>query len=149
MPEVDRERVRGQVALGHEVMVAVGLSTGGAALLVTPQLVADGLAGTALVLAGCAATLLRTRHARTRTTVVIAMATGILGVALAAVVAALTHPTWRPALAVLLGATGAVVVALAVLAPRTRVRLGRVADALDGVALVSLLPLAAATVGIL
>lgn len=149
VPEVDRERVRGQVALGHEVMVAVGLSTGGAALLVTPQLVADGLAGTALVLAGCAATLLRTRHARTRTTVVIAMATGILGVALAAVVAALTHPTWRPALAVLLGATGAVVVALAVLAPRTRVRLGRVADALDGVALVSLLPLAAATVGIL
>lgn len=149
VPEVDRGRVRTQVARGHEVMVATALATGGVALLTTPQLAASGVRGTLLVTAGCAATLLRTRHFRTRTTVVLAMATGIVGVALAAVVAAVTHPDWRPTLAVLLGAVGAVVVALAVLAPRTRVRLGRVADALDGVALVSLVPLVAATLGIL
>jgi len=36
-----------------------------------------------------------------------------------------------------------------VLAPRTRVGLGRLADALDGIVLVALLPLAAATIGVL
>ncbi|MGG5260882.1 EsaB/YukD family protein [Phycicoccus avicenniae] len=149
VPEVDQERVRALVGRGHDVMVSVAIATGGAALLAVPQLAASGLAGTLLVVAGSVATLLRTRHSRTRTAVVLAMATGVLGVALAAVVAALAHPGWRPALAVVLGATGAVVVTLAVLAPRTRVRLGRVADTLDGVALVALLPLGAATVGIL
>ncbi len=147
--EVDRDRVRDQVGRGHDVMVAISLTTGGAALLAVPQLAASGLPGTLLVVAGSAATLLRTRHSRTRTTVVLAMSTGVLGLALAAVVAALAHPTWRATLAVVLATAGAVVVTLAVLAPRTRVRLGRVADTLDGVALVALLPLAAATVGIL
>lgn len=149
VPEVDGSQVRAQVARGHDVMVATSLATGGAALLVVPQLAASGIWGTALVAAGCGATLLRTRHSRTRTAVVLAMTTGIAGVALAAVVASVAHPAWRPTLAVLLGTTGAVVVTLAVLAPRTRVRLGRVADALDGVALVALVPLAAAAVGIL
>ncbi|MBR7742835.1 type VII secretion integral membrane protein EccD [Phycicoccus sp. BSK3Z-2] len=148
VPAVDRDDVRARVAAGHDVMVAVSLATGGVALLTTPQLAASGVPGTALVVAGAAATLLRTRHSRTRTSVVLAMATGVGLLALAAVVAALAHPGWRPVLAVVLGTAGAVVVTLAVLAPRSRVRLGRVADALDGVALVALVPLAAATVGV-
>ncbi|MGL4176078.1 MAG: EsaB/YukD family protein [Dermatophilaceae bacterium] len=149
VPGVDRSQVRAQVARGHDVMVAVGVATGGAALLTTPELVASGLPGTGLVAAGAIATLLRTRHSRTRTTVLLAMCTGILALALGAVVAAQAHPGWRPLLAVVLGGTASVVVTTAVLAPRARVRLGRVADAADGVVLVALLPLAAATVGIL
>jgi type VII secretion integral membrane protein EccD len=149
VPEVDRAQVRAQVARGHDVMVSVALATGGIALLTTPQLVAAGLAGTVLAVAGHVATLLRTRHSRTRTSVLLAMATGILGLAVAAVAAAQLHPSWRPALAVLLAGGAALVVSLAVLAPRTRVGLGRVADALDGVVLVALLPLAAATTGVL
>ncbi|MBM6399053.1 type VII secretion integral membrane protein EccD [Phycicoccus sonneratiae] len=149
VPEVDRERVRSLVGRGHDVMVSVALASGGVMLVVVPQLAASGLPGTLLVVVGSVAVLLRTRHSRTRTSVVLAMATGVLGLALAAVVAALAHPSWRPALAVVLGAAGAVVVTLAVLAPRTRVRLGRIADALDGLVLVALLPLGAATVGIL
>ena len=148
-PEVDRGQVRAQVSRGHDVMVAVALASGGVALLTTPQLVAAGLAGTLLAVAGHVATLLRTRHSRTLTSVLLAMTTGILGLALAAVAAAQLHPSWRPALAVVLGAGAALVVALAVLTPRTRVGLGRVADALDGVVLVALLPLAAATIGVL
>ena len=148
-PEVDRGQVRAQVARGHDVMVAVALASGGIALLTTPQIVATGLWGALLVVAGNVATLLRTRHSRTRTAVLLAMASGILGLAVAAVAAAQVHPGWRPALAVVLGAGAAVVVSLAVLAPRTRVGLGRVADTLDGVVLVALLPLAAATIGVL
>lgn len=149
VPEVDRGQVRAQVARGHDVMVAVSLASGGIALLTTPQLVSAGLAGTGLVVAGHVATLLRTRHSRTRTAVLLAMASGILGLAVAAVAAAQLHPSWRPALAVVLAAGAAVVVSLAVLAPRTRVGLGRVADTLDGVVLVALLPLAAAAIGVL
>ncbi|MGL5850016.1 MAG: EsaB/YukD family protein [Phycicoccus sp.] len=149
VPEVDRSQVRAQVARGHDVMVAVGLATGGAALLTTPELVASGLPGTGLVAAGATATLLRTRHSRTRTTVLLGMCTGVLTLALGAVVAAQTHPAWRPLLAVALGGAASVVMATAVLAPRTRLRLGRVADAADGAVLVALLPLASATVGIL
>jgi type VII secretion integral membrane protein EccD len=148
-PEVDRGQVRAQVARGHDAMVAVALATGGIALLTTPQLVAAGLAGTLLAVAGHVATLLRTRHSRTRTSVLLAMATGVLGLAVAAVAAAQLHPGWRPALAVLLGGGAALVVSLAVLAPRTRVGLGRLADTLDGIVLVALLPLAAATIGVL
>ena len=150
VPEVDRDRVRAQVARGHDVMVGIALAAGGTALLTTPQLAASGLAGTALVVAG-----LRRRRSCAPATAVPGprwsspWGPACSGSPLAAVVAALAHPTWRPALAVLLGAAGAVVVTLAVLAPRTRVRLGRVADALDGVALVALLPLAAATIGVL
>ena len=80
-PEVDRGQVRAQVARGHDVMVAVALATGGIALLTTPQLVAAGLAGTLLAVAGHVATLLRTRHSRTRTSVLLAMSSGILGLA--------------------------------------------------------------------
>ena len=148
-PEVDRGQVRAQVARGHDVMVAVALATGGIALLTTPQLVAAGLAGTLLAVAGHVATLLRTRHSRTRTSVLLAMSAGVLGRAVAAVAAAQLHPSWRPALAVLLGGGAALVVSLAVLAPRTRVGLGRLADTLDALVLVALLPLAAATIGVL
>lgn len=148
-PEVDRGAVRAQVTRGHDVMVAIALASGGTALLTTPQLVSAGLWGAALVVVGHVASLLRTRHSRTRTSVLLAMASGIVGLAVAAVSAAQLHPTWRPALAVVLGGGAAVVVSLAVLAPRTRVGLGRVADTLDGAVLVALLPLAAATIGVL
>ena len=63
--------------------------------------------------------------------------------------AAQTHPDWRPALALGLAGAAAVVVALALILPRTRVQLGRIADAVEGVALVTLVPLAALAVGLL
>ena len=149
-PEVDRGQVRAQVARGHDVMVAVALATGGIALLTTPQLVAAGLAGTLLAVAGHVATLLRTRHSRTRTSVLLAMATGILGLAVAAVAAAQLHPGWRPALAVLLGGGAALVVVSSRSSPPAPGSVSAaLADAVDGVVLVALLPLAAATIGVL
>lgn len=148
VPEVERERVRAQVALGHELMIAMGVATTSVMLLCTPQLVASGRWGTAFVLVGFVATLLRTRHSRTRATVLVAMAGGVLGLALGAITAAQTHPGWRPALALVLAGAAALVVALALIVPRSRVRLGRVADALEGVSLVALVPLAAGAAGL-
>ncbi len=149
VPEVEREQVRRQVAAGHELMVALGVASAAVMVLCTPQLVSAGVSGALLVFVGFVATLLRTRHSRTRTTVLIAMVSGVAGIAVAAVSAAQTHPDWRPALALGLAGAAAVVVALALILPRTRVRLGRTADAVEGVALVTLAPLAALAVGLL
>ena len=149
VPEVERDEVRRQVAAGHELMVALGVASAAVMVLCTPQLVAAGASGAMLAFVGFVATLLRTRHSRTRTTVLIAMVAGITGLAVASVSAAQTHPDWRPLLALALAAAAAVVVALALVLPRTRVQLGRVADAVEGVALVALFPLAAFAVGLL
>ena len=64
------------------------------------------------------------------------------------VAAAFTHPGWRSVLGVGLAAAAALVVALALIAPRSRVRLGRAADAIDGACLVAVLPLAVAATGV-
>ncbi|KGN34739.1 hypothetical protein N802_01345 [Knoellia sinensis KCTC 19936] len=148
-PMVEREDVHRQVAAGHELMVALGVGSAAVMLLCTPQLVASGASGALLTFVGFVATLLRTRHSRTRSTVLIAMITGVSGVAVAAVTAAHTHPDWRPVLALGLAAAAALVVGLALIVPRTRVQLGRVADAIEGVSLVALAPLAALAVGLL
>ncbi len=148
-PEVERERVRSQVAAGHELMVALGVASAGVMVLCTPQLVSFGVPGALLTFVGFIATLLRTRHSRTRTTVLIAMIAGVAGVAVAAVTAAQTHPDWRPILALALAVAAALVVGMALVLPRTRVQLGRIADAVEGLALVALVPLAAFAVGLL
>lgn len=149
VPEVERDEVRRQVAAGHELIVALGVASAAVMILCTPQLVAAGASGAMLTFVGFVATLLRTRHSRTRITVLIAMIGGITGLAVASVSAAQTHPDWRPLLALGLAGAAAVVVALALVLPRTRVQLGRVADAIEGVALVALFPLAAFAVGLL
>jgi len=91
---------------------------------------------------GFAAVLLGTRHARTRASVLLAMVTGIAGIALATIAAVQTHPSWRPWLALALASAAAVIVAMAMVIPRTRLRMGRIADALSGACLVALVPLA-------
>ena len=149
VPEVERDEVRRQVAAGHELIVALGVASAAVMILCTPQLVAAGASGAMLTFVGFVATLLRTRHSRTRITVLIAMIGGITGLAVASVSAAQTHPDWRPLLALGLAGAAAVVVALALVLPRTRVQLGRIADAIEGVALVALFPLAAFAVGLL
>ena len=142
VPPVDPRRVAQQVDRGHETMLAVGLATGLGMLICTPQLVASGSFGTALALVGFVGMFLRTRHARTRATVMLPMVTGVLGVAVGALAAVQTQPSWRPWVALALATAAALVVALALIVPRTRLRMGRLADALEGASLVALIPLA-------
>lgn len=149
VPEVERDRVRSQVAAGHELMIALGVASAGVMILCTPQLMSTGVSGALLTFVGFVATLLRTRHSRTRTTVLIAMIAGVAGIAVAAVTAAQTHPEWRPILALGLAGAAALVVGMALVLPRTRLQLGRIADAVEGVALVALVPLAALAAGLL
>ncbi|WP_406831438.1 type VII secretion integral membrane protein EccD [Pedococcus sp. KACC 23699] len=148
-PEVEDAHVRRQVLGGHELVLATGVVVGLLAVLTAPRAAATGVMGTVLGGLGFAAILLRTRHSRTRSAVLLSMVVGILGLATVAVSAALYHPQWRPAVGVVLAGAAAVVVALALIAPRSRVRLGRLADALDVTCLVALLPVSLAVVGLI
>jgi len=141
-PPVEPREVATRVDRGHDLMLGVGLASGLGLLACTPQLVSAGLLGTVFATVGFVAVLLGTRHARTRATVLLAMVTGIAGIALVAVSAIHIQPGWRPWITLALAGAAALVVTLALLLPRTRVRLGRVADALEGAALVALVPLA-------
>ncbi|MEO5983407.1 MAG: type VII secretion integral membrane protein EccD [Pedococcus sp.] len=148
-PEVERAHVQRQVLGGHELMLVTGVVVGLLAIITAPRAAATGVAGTILGGVGFAAILLRTRHSRTRSAVLLSMVVGILGLATVALSAALYHPQWRPAVGVVLAGAAAVVVALALVAPRSRVRLGRLADTLDVMCLVALLPLSLAVVGLI
>jgi type VII secretion integral membrane protein EccD len=148
-PEVESDQVRRQVLGGHELMLATGVVVGLLAVVMAPRAVATGVLGTVLGGVAFVAILLRTRHSRTRSAVLLSMVVGIVGLATVAVSASLYHPQWRPAVGVVLAGAAAVVVSLALLAPRSRVRLGRLADALDVACLVALLPLSLAVVGLI
>ncbi|MCE1178899.1 MAG: type VII secretion integral membrane protein EccD [Micrococcales bacterium] len=148
-PEVDGATVRGQVRFGHELMVGLAVGTGAVALLATPHTARGGVSALAMLVVGYAAVLLGARHSRTRATVTIAMVTGIAGIALAALSAAGWHPAWRPTIAVVLAGAAALIVTLALLAPKARVRLGRLGDIVEGAAIVALVPLALIVTGVI
>jgi len=65
-----------------------------------------------------------------------------------AVAALWIHPDWRPAVAVALAATGAVLLAVTLLPSTPSVRRGRLGDVAESIALLSLLPLLVVAVGV-
>ena len=94
-------------------------------------------------------TILRSRLTRTRAAVVATMVTAMLGLVNIGVLAALLHPDWRPTLVVVLAVVAAAVLTVVSIAPKPRVRLGRLADALELTGTIALLPLAVVTAGII
>jgi type VII secretion integral membrane protein EccD len=146
---VDGEQVRDQFRRGQRTLVALTVAGAIVALVCAPHVVRTGVVGTVTATVGFVAILLRTRHSRTRGGVLTSMVAGIVGLAETAVAAALFHPDWRATLAVVLAVVAAVILGLALIAPRTRVRFGRIADALDLATMVALLPLALTAAGII
>jgi type VII secretion integral membrane protein EccD len=144
-PEPLAEAVR----QGHRMLIASSVAVGAVALTLTPVVVGSGITGTVLCLLCGTALMLRTRHSRTTADVAVGLISGVLLLAEIAVAASLQHPGWRSPIAVTLAAAAAGLVGFAALAPRLRVRLGRLADAVDVLNLVALLPLAVAAAGVI
>lgn len=134
---------------GHRMLVALTVAVGAVALSLAPVVAGSGVAGTALCLLCASALMLRTRHSRTADDVAVGLVSGVLLCAETAMAAALQHPDWRSPVAIILAAGAAVLVGFSALAPRIRVRLGRVADGLDVLNLVALLPLAVVVAGVI
>jgi type VII secretion integral membrane protein EccD len=137
------------VRRGHRMLIALSVAVGAVALTLAPVLIASGITGTMLCLLCGTALMLRTRHSRTTADVAVGLVSGVLLLAEIGVVASLQHPGWRSPIAVTLAAAAAALVGFAALAPRLKVRLGRLADAVDALNLVALLPLAVVAAGVI
>jgi hypothetical protein len=146
--EVDPEEVGADARVAHEILLAVTGTVGLLLVLITPLAVSLGLFGTLVALMCCAVLMLRTRQYRIGSEVLVGLVAGVAGLATVAVSVLWLHPTWRPATAVALAATGAVLLAVTLLPSTPSVRRGRLGDVAETIALVSLPPLLIMATGV-
>jgi hypothetical protein len=145
---VDPEQVAADARVAHDLLVAVSATVGVLLVLLAPLAVSRGLAGVGLAVVCCLIVLLRTRQYRTRSAVLVGLASGVAGLLVVAVSVLWLHPAWRPAAAVTLAASGGVLLALTVVPAPASVRRGRLGDLAEVVALVALLPMLLVATGV-
>ncbi len=146
--EVDAAEVGADARVAHEILVAVSGTVGLLLVLIAPLAVGLGLFGTLVALMCCLVVMLRTRQYRVGSEVLVGLVAGVAGLATVAVSVLWLHPEWRPATAVTLAATGAVLLAVTLLPSTRAVRRGRLGDVAETVALVSLPPLMILATGV-
>lgn len=141
-PEVDRDQVSVLWGRGHRVQVSLRIAVGVVTLAATPVVVQTGLAGLALLALAYCGMMLSVRETYARVDIAAVMTIAISGLALTGVSAALLQATWRTGLTIGVGAVAAAIVGLSLVAPKPRLRLGRLADTAELLCLAMLLPLA-------
>ena len=145
---VDPERVTADARVAHEILVAVSATVGLLLVLIAPLAVSLGLAGAVLGVLCALVVMLRTRQYRTRPEVLVGLVSGIAGLLSVGVATLWLHPDWRPTVAVVLAASGAVLLAVTMLPTAPSVRRGRLGDVAESVALLALLPTLVVAVGV-
>jgi type VII secretion integral membrane protein EccD len=145
---VDPARVGVDARIAHEILVAVSATVGLLLVLIAPLAVSLGLSGALVAVLCCAVVMLRTRQYRTGPEVLVGLVSGIVGLLSAAVAALWVHPDWRPTVAVVLAAAGAVLLAVTLLPATPSVRRGRLGDVAESVALLALIPVTVVAVGV-
>lgn len=146
--DIDAAAVGSDARLAHEILVAIASTVGLLLVAVAPLAVGLGLSGTLLAVVCAGVLMLRTRQYRTGTEVLVGLVSGLLGLVSVAISLLWLHPDWRPTTAVVLAATGGVLLALTLVPATPSVRRGRLGDVAETVALVSLLPLAVVATGL-
>ena len=146
--EIDAAAVGADARLAHEALLAIGATVGLLLVTVSPLAVGRGLSGSLLALVCAAVLMLRTRQYRTGTEVLVGLLSGVLGLVSTAAAVLVLHPDWRPTTAVVLAATGGVLLALPLVPAPPSVRRGRLGDVAETVALLALLPLAVVACGL-
>lgn len=145
---IDPAKVGADARVAHEILVSITATVGLLLALVAPLAVTLGVSGTILAVLCCLVVMLRTRQYRTSLEVLVGLASGIIGLASVAVSTLWLHPDWRPTVAVVLAASGAVLLALTLLPSSPSVRRGRLGDVAESIALLGLLPLLVVAVGL-
>ncbi len=146
--EIDAAAVGADARLAHEALLAIGATVGLLLVTVSPLAVGRGLSGTLLALLCAVVLMLRTRQYRTGTEVLVGLLSGVLGLVSTAAAVLVLHPDWRPTTAVVLAATGGVLLALTLVPAPPSVRRGRLGDVAETVALLALRPLAVVACGL-
>ena len=145
---IDAARVQADARVAHEILVAVSATVGLLLTLIAPLAVSLGVAGAVLAVLCCVVVVLRTRQYRTRSEVLVGLVSGIAGLVSTGIATLWLHPDWRPAVAVVLAASGAVLLAVTMLPSAPSVRRGRLGDVAESVALLALLPLLVVAIGV-
>ena len=145
---IDPLLVREDAMVGHEILLAVSATVGALLVLTAPLAVTLGLPGTLIAVASSTVVMLRTRQYRTGSEVMVGLASGILGLLTTAGAVLVVHPDWRATVAVVLAATGALLLAGTFVPGSASVRRGRLADVAEVSALVALVPLLVLAVGV-
>ncbi|GAA3592702.1 hypothetical protein GCM10022198_15780 [Klugiella xanthotipulae] len=127
--------------VGRRVQISLRAALGLVALASTPIVVASGVPGALLCTLCFVGTMLGARQTFARSDVLIVMGTGVAGLLLTGLSAALAHPEWREFLVLTLGVIATLLVGLTLLSTKPHMRLGRIADGVDLCALALLLPL--------
>lgn len=146
--DIEPDRVSADARIAHEILLAISGTVGLLLVLVVPLAVSLGVAGTLLAVDACLIVMLRTRQYRTGSEVLIGLGSGIAGLVVTALAVLSMHEEWRPTLAVLLAAVGAVLLAATLTPSVPSVRRGRFGDVLESVALLTLLPLLVVAIGL-
>ena len=146
--DVDALRIGADARVAHEILVAISATVGLLLVIAAPVAVTLGLTGSLAAVVACLVVMLRTRQYRTGTEVLVGLVSGIIGLAATAVALLVAHPDWRPTTAVVLAATGAVLMASTLLPGAPSVKRGRLGDALESVCLLALLPLTIVATGL-
>lgn len=145
---INGAEVKERAAAGQRVLVSLRVALGLSVLTATPLVAATGGAGAALCALAFVGMMFQSRQSYARIGVLVLMATGAIGLAVTGLTFSAAQPELRPALvAVLLTVTGILVV-LTLVNPKARLRLTQLGDTVEILALVMLLPLGAASVGL-
>jgi type VII secretion integral membrane protein EccD len=145
---IDPDEVSADARVAHQILVAVSATVGVLLVLVAPLAVSLGVAGALVSVLACLVVMLRTRQYRTGPQVLVGLGSGVLGLVSTALSALWLHPDWRPAAAVVLAVTGAVLLSLTLLPSPGSVRRGRLGDLVETVALLGLVPALLVAIGI-
>ncbi|KQO96863.1 type VII secretion integral membrane protein EccD [Leifsonia sp. Leaf264] len=145
---IDADDVKRRAAAGARVLVSLRLALGLAALAATPIVAANGLTGALLCALAFLGMMFQSRQTYARAGVMTLMALGAIGLAATGLTVIVTQPDLRIGMLIVLLVGTALLVTLTLLSPRARLRLGRVADTVEVIALALLLPLGVITAGL-
>ncbi|MEV7873577.1 type VII secretion integral membrane protein EccD [Microbacterium sp. NPDC089188] len=145
---IDADDIAARVAQGKRILIALRLALAVAIIVATPLVAAQNATGALVCALAFAGMMFPSRQTYARSGVLTVMATGILGLVVAGVVASLAQPGLRVGILVVLLVATVSVVTITLLAPKTRLRLIRVADTAELLVLAALLPLAVISSGL-
>ncbi|MDT0116865.1 type VII secretion integral membrane protein EccD [Microbacterium sp. PRF11] len=145
---IDADDVAARVAQGKRILIALRLALAAVVLVATPLVAAQNATGALVCALAFAGMMFPSRQTFARSGVLTVMATGILGLVVAGVAASLAQPGLRIGILIVLAVATVSVVTVTLLAPKTRLRLIRLADTAELLVLASLLPLAVISSGL-
>ena len=145
---INSAEVAKRAAAGQRVLVSLRVALGLSVLFATPLVAGSGAFGAALCTLAFVGMMFQSRQTFARLGVVVLMSTGAIGLAVTGLTVTATQPDLRAALLTLLLVVTAILVTLTLLNPKARMRLARLADTVEVLALALLLPLGVASLGL-